>query len=712
MGRKEVLFIPAREAVNTAANRTRGLWLGYIALLAYLFITLGAVTHRDLLLQIPVTLPVFNVELPLIGFFAVAPIFFFINHFYLMLNLLGLSRRIREFNSIAVDARLPIRKETTQRRQLDTFIIVQMLGGTKEETKGWTSVFLRLIAAITLVISPILLLLFMQLQFLAYQNQTVTWIHRITLLTDLAMICVFWPAIRIGQWAPLRILSRTVLCSVPIVLFSWLVATFPGELIDRNKHTTVWKTQQDSRFWQIKEFIFGSASGNETSENSSHRQPGMPFLSRNLELANNQTLIDPTTLHEIRSRFNPSGNGRDVWDDALLPSASQRTRSFRGRNLRGAVLDRSDLRNVEFDEAALQGASLQYTKLQGATLYRARLEGASLEGAKLQSASLLGANLQGAVLDGANLRDATLDLARLQGASLFSTWLNGASLDNANLQGAKLDGASLQGAFLDGARLQGSSLYGARLQGASLKDAKLHGASLFGALFDGATLRNSKLYGASLERASFHGASLNFAKLQGATLENVKLQGASLITTHFWRSYGQPEVFEASEVNVVRPIFKELSLAEISDLTQQALEGVEDQKVKNLILERLSRLGDKSLANKEITFQKFWEKTDLRKDTLVYGRKLKGILWSIACTLTFDIDAPYVSRALIGQEKFRPSHIEAVGPLHLSNLAQQLLDAVDGQRDDCPGVKGLDAASIAKLRGWAKKTDDATGDQR
>ncbi len=41
---------PFQKAVNEAAARVRGLWLGYIALLAYLFIAVGAVTHRDLLL--------------------------------------------------------------------------------------------------------------------------------------------------------------------------------------------------------------------------------------------------------------------------------------------------------------------------------------------------------------------------------------------------------------------------------------------------------------------------------------------------------------------------------------------------------------------------------------------------------------------------------------------------------------------------------------
>lgn len=62
-----------QKAVNDAAERVRTLWFTYIALLAYLFVAVGAVTHRDLLLESPVKLPILNVQLPLVGFFPSRP---------------------------------------------------------------------------------------------------------------------------------------------------------------------------------------------------------------------------------------------------------------------------------------------------------------------------------------------------------------------------------------------------------------------------------------------------------------------------------------------------------------------------------------------------------------------------------------------------------------------------------------------------------------
>ena len=132
---------PFQKAVNEAAARASGLWFGYIALLAYTFITVGAVTQRDLLLERPVKLPALNVDLPLVGFFTVAPIFFLINHFYLLLQLVGLGRRIREFNDAIKETGCSEGAERAERRKLDTFLIVQMLGGTEEERKkltGWS----------------------------------------------------------------------------------------------------------------------------------------------------------------------------------------------------------------------------------------------------------------------------------------------------------------------------------------------------------------------------------------------------------------------------------------------------------------------------------------------------------------------------------------------------------------------------------------------
>ncbi len=342
-----------QKAVNEAAARVRGLWLGYVALLAYLFIAVGAVTHRDLLLQAPVKLPVLNVNLPLTGFFAVAPVFFLINHFYLLLQLLGLGRRVREFNDAITKANLGGEDRRRERRKLDTFVIVQLLGGTKEEREKLTGRFLNAISLITLVIAPILLLLFIQLQFLPYQSEGITWLHRIALGVDLTLLWIFWPSIRLGTWAPSRGTPIRAMTVTAIVFFACALATFSGEFADGGVKRKEW-TKLDHSSLSVEKFtLFGN------SRAVNKREGLLPF-SRTLSLADKK-LIDLDKFDKIKKRHGDS-------KDSLKPWESGRTLDLRDRNLRGALFDRSDLRNVDLNSARLQGASLRSASLQGASL--------------------------------------------------------------------------------------------------------------------------------------------------------------------------------------------------------------------------------------------------------------------------------------------------------------------------------------------------------
>src|ERR1700720_784958 len=88
------------KAVNDAAGRVGALWLSFITLIAYLLIAVGAVTHRDLLLEKALKLPLLNVDLPLIGFFAAAPFFFILFHFYVFLQFQGLARKLLVYDAL------------------------------------------------------------------------------------------------------------------------------------------------------------------------------------------------------------------------------------------------------------------------------------------------------------------------------------------------------------------------------------------------------------------------------------------------------------------------------------------------------------------------------------------------------------------------------------------------------------------------------------
>ena len=230
-----------REAVVDAAGVGAGLWLSYLFLFFYLFIAAAAVTHRDFLFENPVKLPFLDVELPLLGFFVLGPLLFLILHAYVLLHFAMLAGKVGVFHS---ELQAQIGDEDTRtrlRRQLPSNIFVQYLAGPHEVRTGVMGFMLRLIALITLVIFPIALLVFFQLQFLPYHNEPIAWWLRITVLLDILLLWTLWPSIARGQtsWISWHDFRRPriiafLLASVVPLLLVFTIATFPGEWLDSN----------------------------------------------------------------------------------------------------------------------------------------------------------------------------------------------------------------------------------------------------------------------------------------------------------------------------------------------------------------------------------------------------------------------------------------------------------------------------------------------
>jgi uncharacterized protein YjbI with pentapeptide repeats len=480
-------------AVNDASSRAAGLWLSFLTFMAYLTMTVGAVNHEALLRQTAIKLPVLNVELPLVGFFWIAPLFFLLFHFYLFLQLVILVRKLASFDVILRTA-VPTEQEQEEYRQrLDTFLIVQFLSGAEEERKGLTGRLLRYVALITLVILPILLLLQFQLTFVPYHDAWVTWVHRIAILIDTRLAWVFWFAISKGEgeiYFPEIQLGRigffrrnTFLQAIPriitgvgsalrigyrksrlgffgslgVILISFFVFAFADEPIATVFKVPVPRISGEEIVWEYKSIADVVLQSPIDMVNG---RPRAWFS--NVLVVPNRKIVD------------------DKAAETDFPSLS-----LRGRNLSGAILIGSDLRNADFT-----GANLNHAHLDRALLARARFGCAAPfdkhtkpgwpddECTWLQRASFAQAELQAADFKRARMHDAILIAANLQGADLSAAQLQGAMLSNAKLVGAWLKGANLNYAFLDGANLIGATFFNTQLQGVLLGKTLLHLASI------------------------------------------------------------------------------------------------------------------------------------------------------------------------------------------------------------------------------------------
>src|SRR6266545_2428319 len=670
------------KAVNDAAGRAGSVWLSFITLAAYLIITTGSVTHKHLFLEKELKLPVFAVDLPLVGLFVAGPLLFVIVHFYSMLQLHGLAGKIAQYEVVLREA-VPHRSDRQLMRQrLDTLVFVQVLAGARERREGIIGFLNRLMAWITVVILPLAVLLLTQIIFLPYQRELVTWLHRVIILVDLAVIWWFWGTITSGtspyaiaflwprasanlvellrltrerDWFKSRVLwllpRPPLAASVAVGAFSLLIAASPTETI----YLWPWR--------HLTTLMFEGGGGPETD----HLPRGLLGLSNHLVLPDEHF----------------------VTDDKL--KKGEVTLSLRGRNLHSAVLDRSDLTQVDFTGADLRRASLQGAKLQRARfLCIGDVPGGVRKGESLRRLGQC-ALLDGAWLNNAQLQGAYLNRAHLQSARLLWADLRGASLEHARLQGATLWGAQLQGAFLNNAQLQGAGLSWSYLQGASLNDAQLQGAGLLSA----------DLRGASLDRARLQGAFLLWADLEGATLWGAQLQGASPSAMLYRTSLSEAFVYRAS-VPVFRVGLWEVKTSPILDKRwgpegddipagdaaayERFVHAVVDSVPSDtqiLVRNRLQRLAPTfQSAEEDAADAKFWsEAKSLSIEE--YHEQLADTLTKLSCDAA---EAPHVARGLI-----RHGRLKATGE-HLRSIAEKLKHPAQ-----CPGAEGLTAEDLRAL---------------
>lgn len=447
-------------AVNESAGRASTIWISYLIFGLYLVVAAVGVTQRQLFLGAPIKLPVLGINLPLVGFFSLAPILFVIFHIYVLTQIVVLARTAAAYNDALGAATDDNTKRARQR--IANSVFAQIFAGeprARSDLLGW---ILRSTAFLTLALGPLLVLLAFEFKFLPYHSYFVTWCHRVLLAIDVLAILLLWTSTADSPpditWHRLKARRAPAVVALVFLIAACIIPTFPGEFQAAWARTIV-------------------------PPGADARQPAMcrtsfflwafrPNIDR-LVLPVGY-FVDEEDVTKIEGTLTTKG---------IRLFGAKRTRDFRSRNLTCGDFAYADLRLANFADSDLTGANLTGAELKGAIFQNAWLRRASLYGADLQSTNFLYAHLKGA----------DLDETQFQGASLFQARLIGASLDGADLRGAELTEAWLQGAWLSRAKLQGALLANAKLQGATISDSDLSGAVFDRTLFQGATFNNNNL---------------------------------------------------------------------------------------------------------------------------------------------------------------------------------------------------------------------------
>ena len=84
-----------RKTADDAAQLVRNLYITFLLVGTFIAVTIGSTTDLQLLTVSPVKLPIVNVPLPIVGFYALVPWLFLLLHFNLLLQLYLRSRNLQ-----------------------------------------------------------------------------------------------------------------------------------------------------------------------------------------------------------------------------------------------------------------------------------------------------------------------------------------------------------------------------------------------------------------------------------------------------------------------------------------------------------------------------------------------------------------------------------------------------------------------------------------
>lgn len=475
-----------KDALDKSSSQNSRLLLLFLLFLVYTLVTVATTTDLQLLIpESKVRLPIVDVELPLFGFYIVAPILIVIFHFNLLFNLLQHSKKLYEWDK---------NKKDGDRLLLYPFIFNYLV---QFKDKNINYYLLRMILWVVIYFSHLAILLLIQLRFSAYHSLLMTFYHSLVIMIDCLLIFIYWHRI-----AKPELLAKEY---------------------DNFKAMRMWHFNR-KKWWRSLFFVVILISLSNLIILLLVKQVDTKYLTYIKPIIPRLVLMEKTLValppsDAIIQRYLAMGKSEDdAWADFA------KGLNLRGRDLKFAVFINSNLQKADLIEAKLQGAFLLGVQLQGANLSKALLEGTYLGGGRLQGANLSVTQLQDANLRGAQLEGINLRGAQLQGANLYGAHLQGADLSGTQLQGANLYGAYLQGTDLSRAQLQGANLDNAQLQGADLRDAQLQGVVLERAELQGANLSKAQLQGADLTGAYLYCADLNGANLEGVLFEDIDIK--------------------------------------------------------------------------------------------------------------------------------------------------------------------------------------------
>ncbi|HAH10003.1 MAG TPA: hypothetical protein DCL48_07875, partial [Alphaproteobacteria bacterium] len=543
----EFAFETALDTLSGTAQRIQYLWIAFITVMLTFAVTTANVSHKMLLLQEGVKLPLVDLTIPLIGYAVVGPALLLIMHLYLLAMLIALARTVPAFDAALTGLKTEVGEPLSEaerdklRSRLGNALFALLLVGPKREREGALGVLYAIIALTTVALAPIAVLFLFQLMFLPYQSDEITWWHRVAVWMDVAMVLMLWPSYRWYRGERFLRLphfslktpgaaAKGVLIGPATLLVALLTlsASFPCDGIVEYERYDADDPVRGAKKGEFRTDLYGKRIpvAVELSTCSDGVNQTLRYSSRQVELLLGH-------LFGYSAQDEPYGPFK-VWnffdnrlvlrkqvlvDQELVKQLkSARAREYermKSRRSPVSVTSRNGTAVMAAEKNLSPSAAPEQTDAAGGRDSASERFSRDFEGRRLRAADFTETDLTMS-----DFRDADLTASKLD-----QTWLISARFDSAQLAYSDLYQTKMHGASFRGASLEGASLYGTEMHGANLNEANLNFTRITLAKLQGASMIASNLIRAQLNEVDMRLVNLD-AIIGYSIFNNVALDGA------------------------------------------------------------------------------------------------------------------------------------------------------------------------------------------
>jgi uncharacterized protein YjbI with pentapeptide repeats len=568
--------------VTEASKATQNLFTSIVLVCAYTFLTIASTTDAQLLNNAAPPssrLPILGTDIPLVRFYAAAPLLLLCMYLYFHLQLQRLWEELSELPAVFPDGR-PLDKKAYP--WLLNVLVRDHLPRLREQRSHLAMWQSRISSFFAWGLVPLTVTLAWARYLHAHDWFLTSW-HIAGVAVGVGIGVAF---LRLAEatlrgaekssaqgrraWKTARAISTGVGVGVASLLGLASLGVIEGVNVE-SVYDAKLAAQINARYWPIdvRRWVPAMLSAVDLSSSASLTEASLSIKPANWS-PNRPELLDSVKGADLEHRRSASNLRHAMAYNSFGANAY-----LQGSDLRWSDFRESDLRRADFRRAWLEGINFRYAKLdeadfRNADLTLARFREASMDKAKFVDAQMKRANLSESVLRGADLTGAILVEADLSKADLGPlpnldpskarpTLMSGVDLTDADLTASNLSEvhlgptdpdpetklvrtSKLVRARLDGSVLAGADLTAADLSSASLRRAvltavpdagavdRMRSAVLVQARLESADLTDSDLTDADLANADLRGAILAGARLERANLRGADLSGAVGLT--------------------------------------------------------------------------------------------------------------------------------------------------------------------------------------